>query len=87
MENKEANRLIWLNGEILNVNDAKINVLSPSAQFGLNVFEGIRCYWNQDQNQLFAFRLKEHYRRLMQSVRLLQIEEKYSYDELQEALV
>ena len=86
MENKESNRLIWLNGDILNVNDAKINVLSPSAQFGLNVFEGIRCYWNQERNQLYAFRLKEHYRRLVQSVRLLQIEEKYSAEQLQDAL-
>ena len=46
------NRRIWLKGEILNVNDAKINVLSPTSQFGLNVFEGIPCYWNEDENQL-----------------------------------
>lgn len=39
-----ANRRIWLKGEILNVNDAKVNVLSPTSQFGLNVFEGIPCY-------------------------------------------
>ena len=41
-----ANRLIWFKGQILNVNDAKVNVLSPTSQFGLNVFEGIPCYWN-----------------------------------------
>ena len=41
-----ANRRIWLKNEIVNVNDAKINVLSPTSQFGLNVFEGIPCYWN-----------------------------------------
>lgn len=87
MKKDEKNRLIWLNGEIINVNDAKINVLSPTAQFGLNVFEGIRCYWNQEQKQLFAFRLKEHYHRLLQSVKLLQIEEKYNQEQLQEALV
>ena len=32
------NRYIWLKGEILNVNDAKINVLAPTAQFRVNVF-------------------------------------------------
>ncbi len=86
MNSAVSNRLIWLNGEIINVNDAKINVLSPTAQFGLNVFEGIRCYFNQERNQLYAFRLKEHYRRLIQSVRLLQIEEKYNAEQMQDAL-
>ena len=53
MKTDVANRLIWLNGEIVNVNDAKINVLSPTSQFGLNVFEGIRCYWNEKEGQLY----------------------------------
>ena len=47
MKTDIENRYIWLKGEILNVQDAKINVLSPTSQFGLNVFEGIRCYWNE----------------------------------------
>lgn len=43
-------RLIWLGGEILPVEEAKINVLAPTSQFGLNVFEGIRCYWNEEKS-------------------------------------
>ena len=35
------NRRIWFKGHIVKVNDAQINVLAPTAQFGLNVFEGI----------------------------------------------
>ncbi len=34
-----ANRLIWFKGQIMNVNNAMVNVLSPTSQFGLNVFE------------------------------------------------
>ena len=49
-----ANRLIWHKGEILNVNVAMVNVLSPTSQFGLNVFEGIPCYWNDDEKQLIV---------------------------------
>lgn len=78
-------RLIWLGGEILHVNDAKINVLSPTAQFGLNVFEGIPCYWNEEKQQLFAFRLDDHLDRLQRSMKLLQIDEKYSREEIKEA--
>jgi branched-chain amino acid aminotransferase len=79
--------MIWFNGEIINVNQAKINILSPTSQFGLNVFEGIPCYWNEDENQLFAFRLNAHYDRLMMSARLIQIDCPYSKDELVQALI
>ena len=81
------NRRIWLKGEILNVNDAKINVLSPTSQFGLNVFEGIPCYWNEDENQLYAFRLDDHYTRLLKSAKLIQINCPYSKEELKNAFV
>ena len=38
MRTDVSNRLIWFKGEILNVNDARINILAPTVQFGLNVF-------------------------------------------------
>ncbi len=82
-----SERLVWFKGEILHVNDAKINVLSPTSQFGLNVFEGIPCYWNDDNKQLYAFRLDDHYDRLMRSARLIQIDCPYSKDELKKALI
>lgn len=82
-----ANRRIWLKGEILNVNDAKINVLAPSSQFGLNVFEGIPCYYNDEKKQLFAFRLDDHYNRLLKSAHLLQIDCPYSKDEMKNAFI
>lgn len=82
-----ANRRIWFRGEILNVNDAKINVLAPTSQFGLNVFEGIPCYWNDDEKQLYAFRLEEHYDRLIRSAKLIQIDNPYSKEEMKKALV
>jgi branched-chain amino acid aminotransferase len=80
-------RIIWLNGEVVHVNDAKINVLSPTSQFGLNVFEGIRCYWNDQKKQLFAFRADAHYERLLRSARLLMLDCPYSVDELMKAMV
>lgn len=82
-----ANRRIWFKGEILNVNDAKINILAPTSQFGLNVFEGIPCYWNDEKNQLYAFRLDDHHDRLIRSAKLIRIDNPYSKDELKKALV
>lgn len=83
----EENRLIWLDGKIVELKDAKINVLSPTAQFGLNVFEGIPCYWNEEKEKMYAFRLDAHYDRLIRSASLLEIQCPYSKDELKKALI
>jgi branched chain amino acid aminotransferase apoenzyme (EC 2.6.1.42) len=82
-----AHRRIWFKGEILDVNDAKVNVLSPTSQFGLNVFEGIPCYWNDDEKQLYAFRLDEHYDRLISSAKLIQFDLAYTKEDFERALV
>lgn len=82
-----SNRLIWYKGEILCVNDAKINILAPTSQFGLNVFEGIPCYWNDEQKQLYAFRLEAHYDRLLRSARLIEIKSPYTKEDLKKALI
>ena len=81
------NRRIWFKGEIINVNNAKINVLAPTSQFGLNVFEGIPCYWNEEKKQLYAFRLEDHYDRLMRSAKLVELDCRYSKEDLQNALL
>ena len=87
MKTDIANRLIWYKGEIVNVNDANINILAPTSQFGLNVFEGIPCYWNDEEKQLYAFRLDDHYERLLGSAKLLQIECPYTKEDMKKALV
>lgn len=87
MKRPMEKRLIWLNGQILPLDEAKINILSPTTQFGANVFEGIRCYWNEDSKQLYAFRLAEHYQRLKKSIKIFRMEDKYSIDEMQQGLI
>lgn len=87
MKTDVANRFIWYKGEIVNVNDAKINILAPTSQFGLNVFEGIPCYWNDEQKQLYAFRLEDHYDRLLRSATLIQINCPYTKEDFKKALV
>ena len=85
MKYEVAHRRIWFKGEILDVNDAKINILAPTSQFGLNVFEGIPCYWNDEEKQLYAFRLNDHYDRLFRSVKLIQLDCKYTKNDMVKA--
>ena len=80
-------RLIWFKGNLVPVKEAKVMALSPTAQFGLNVFEGIPAYWNEDKKQLFAFRLDDHYNRLLRSARLIQINCPYSKEQMKQALI
>ena len=80
-------RIIWLNGKLVNVNDAKINVLSPTSQFGANVFEGIRCYWNEEQMKLYAFRLDDHYKRLHNSMKMFRMKKQYTKEDFRNALI
>ncbi len=87
MKTDVANRFIWYKGDIINVNDAKINILAPTAQFGLNVFEGIPCYWNENEKQLYAFRLDDHYDRLFRSARLIQINCPYTKEDFKKSLI
>lgn len=74
--------LIWIRGAVVSEDLAVVNVLSPTAQFGLNTFEGIRCYWNEEHGELYAFRLNDHLERLMQSCRLVRLHPPYTPDEI-----
>ena len=85
MENDK--RLIWLGGKLIPVTEAKINVLSPTSQFGANVFEGIRCYWNQEEQQLYAFRLDDHYKRLHKSIKIFRLKSPYTTEDFQRGLI
>ncbi|KAB3534741.1 branched-chain amino acid transaminase [Alkaliphilus pronyensis] len=81
------NRLIWLNGNIVPLSEATINVLAPTSQFGANVFEGIRCYWNGEDKQLYAFKLNEHFKRLKNSMKMFRMEDKYTVEELKKGFI
>ena len=79
-------RLIWFKNELIPIKDAKVMAFSPTAQFGLNVFEGIPCYWNKNECKLYAFRLNDHYERLLKSARLLQLDCLYTKEQMRRAL-
>lgn len=77
---------IWIRRKIVNENEAVVNVLSPTSQFGLNVFEGIRGYWNDEENILYIFKLEEHIDRLLESCKLVSIPTPYTKEEIISAI-
>lgn len=83
---QNEDRLIWFNGHLQTAAESKVPVMSPTAQFGLNVFEGLRGYWSETDKCLYMFRLHDHLKRLMRSCRLIGIECPYDTDEIAEAI-
>ncbi|AVK36186.1 TPA: branched-chain amino acid transaminase [Morganella morganii subsp. morganii] len=83
----EQSRLIWLSGKIVPIEQAMINVLAPTSQFGLNVFEGIRGYWNDNDKQLYLFRLEDHYSRLLKSIKMARFDCNYTVEFLEKSAI
>jgi branched-chain amino acid aminotransferase len=79
--------LVWFKGSIVPLSQATINILSPSNQFGANVFEGLRGYWNEKLEQMFIFRLDEHTNRLMNSVKMMRFDSQFSESDLRESVL
>ena len=61
---------IWLDGELIRWEDAKVHVLTHALHYGTAYFEGIRCYELADGRSA-VFRLPEHMRRLADSGKIL----------------
>jgi branched-chain amino acid aminotransferase len=63
---------IWLDGEFVPWEAARVHVLTHTLHYGLGVFEGIRCYQTEDGRSA-VFRLREHTRRLFASAHILSL--------------
>jgi branched-chain amino acid aminotransferase len=73
---------VFYNGRIVNENEVSISIRSKLVNYGLGCFEGIRAYWDEESQQLYGFKLREHYERLLQSCKALYIDIPYTVSEL-----
>ena len=81
----EETEYMWMDGEFVKWNDAKVPILTHAIHYGTAVFEGIRAYPSKDN--LVVFRLKEHISRLMESCKILPLEHKYSESDLEQSIL
>ena len=82
----EKAKFIWLDGKLIDWDQAQIHVLTHTLHYGLGVFEGIRCYKCQDKRSA-VFRLKDHIRRLFDSAQAMMLEIPFSKDEIYQAVI
>jgi branched-chain amino acid aminotransferase len=72
----------FFQNQFVPLEEAKIGIMTHALHYGTAVFEGIRGNWNGRKKQTYLFRLKEHYERLANGCRVMNIVLKYSIDEL-----
>jgi len=71
----------FFGGEFVPIEKAKVSIMTHALHYGTGCFEGIRAYWNEEEEQLFIFRMREHYERFQRSHRILMISLPYSVDD------
>ncbi|MDI6731047.1 MAG: branched-chain amino acid transaminase [Candidatus Margulisbacteria bacterium] len=75
-------KFAFFKGEIVPFEQATVSIMTHAFNYGTGCFEGIRGYWNEDQQQMYILKLKEHYQRLLSSAKALRIKINFSIPEL-----
>jgi len=82
----QKGKKIWMDGRLVDWDEANVHVLTHTLHYGLGVFEGIRCYKAADGRPA-VFRLKEHTKRLFASAHIVMIDIPYSEEEINTATI
>lgn len=72
----------YFEGKIVPIEEAKVSVRTQALHYGTSCFAGIRGYWNEEEEQLFVFRILDHYERFLDSTKLLRMSLPYSVEDL-----
>lgn len=63
--------LAYFEKQFVPIEQATVSIMCNTLHYGTGCFGGIRGYWNEEQEQLYAFRLVDHYQRFLNSAKLL----------------
>ena len=78
---------IWLGDGLVPSTEARIHVLSPTVKYGINVFEGLRCYATPSGDDLLVFRMAEHFERLQESMRMMRYAASFAPEHLHDIVL
>ena len=80
-------RHAFFRGRIVPYSEARVGVLTHALNYGTGVFAGLRGYWSAEEQEMFVFRPGDHFRRFLESARLLDMDLRHTVGSLTEALV
>jgi branched-chain amino acid aminotransferase len=64
----------YFKGKIVPYSEAKVGVATHALNYGTGAFAGVRGYWNEQEEELFIFRPMDHYKRFLNSAKLLMMD-------------
>jgi len=76
---------VFMNGNLVPWDDARIHVGAPALIRGISVFEGIKGYWRHDESHLALVALRPHYERLQRSAMLQHLPFSMSYRDFEDS--
>jgi branched-chain amino acid aminotransferase len=80
----QSSFVCYFQGGYVRLGEARIPIMTHAFLYGTAVFEGIRAYWNPDEKQLYALRVKEHIVRLRNSSKIMLMSELPSVEDFTE---
>ena len=72
----------FFEGQFVPLEQANINIMTHAFNYGTAVFEGIRGNWNEEQGELYLFKVREHIQRIRQSAKIMRMAIRFSDEEL-----
>jgi branched-chain amino acid aminotransferase len=72
----------YFKGNFVPIEEANVSIMNHSFMYGTAVFEGIRGYWNAQREEVYLFRLREHFERMQDSMKIMYLQTKHSLEEL-----
>lgn len=77
----------YFQGKIVPIDEAKVSVRTHALNYGTGAFGGVRAYWNDEESELFIFRPLDHFKRVLNSGKLLMMELPYTPESMLEILI
>lgn len=77
-------------GQLVPFEQAQVSIASSPVLYGLAIYTVFSANWNENNQQLYAFRLKDHYTRLVRSARIMDFDDfakRFSYAEFEELML
>lgn len=75
-------KFAYFEGEFVPIGQAKISIMTHAFNYGTGCFEGIRAYWNVEDEELYVLKMREHYERFVRSCRILMMDIGLDVEEL-----
>src|SRR5271167_66126 len=82
----DKQKKIWLDGEFIDWDEAKVHVLTHSLHYGLAPFDGMRAYQRSDGGT-YVFRLREHVERLFDSCKMCLLQPKFTREQIERVCI